>query len=34
MFLEPGRENKKINNSVFEIARQDHAKIMCDLNIR
>lgn len=34
MFLEPGKENKKINNSVFEIARQDHAKIMCDLNIR
>jgi len=34
MFLEPGRENKKINNSSLEIARQDHAQIMCDMGIR
>ena len=34
MFLEPGKENKKINNSIFEIARQDHAEIMSNLDIR
>jgi peptidoglycan/xylan/chitin deacetylase (PgdA/CDA1 family) len=34
MFLEPGRENKKINNSSLEIARQDHAQIMCDMGIK
>ena len=34
MFLEPGRKNKKINNSAFEIARQDHAQIMSNLGIR